>query len=160
MSKTLVTYFSASGTTAKAANELSASLNADLYEIKPAVPYTDSDLDWTDRHSRTSLECNDPASRPALADSHADFSRYDIIYLGFPIWWYTAPPLIKTFLEDNDFAGKTIVLFATSGGSGLGRAAKDLSALCHGNVHFVQGGLMNFHPTRRNILKWVSHTGL
>ena len=116
----LVAYFSATGTTAKAAKTLASAAQADLYEIKPAVPYTGAELNWMDKRSRSSVEMNDKQSRPALADTDAPIAGYDVIFLGFPIWWYTAPTIINTFLERYDFTSKTIVLFATSGGSGLG----------------------------------------
>ena len=125
MSKTLVAYFSASGVTARAAKNLAKAAGADLYEILPAVPYTSADLDWNDKKSRSSLEMNDKASRPELKDHNAPIAEHDTIFLAFPIWWYTAPAIIRTFLEAYDFTGKRIVLFATSGGSGLGRAADE-----------------------------------
>lgn len=134
MSKTLVAYFSASGVTARAASGLAQAIGADLYEIRPAVAYTSKDLDWQDKTSRSSVEMADPAARPDLADRSADVAGHDRIFLGFPIWWYTAPRIIQTFLESYDFAGKTIVLFATSGGSGLGRTARDLAPSCPGTV--------------------------
>lgn len=109
MSRTLVAFFSASGTTKRAAENLADAIGADLYEIRPAIPYTAADLNWQDRRSRSSVEMNDPASRPALAGPEADVSSYDRIFLGFPIWWYTAPHIIRTFLEHADFTGKTII---------------------------------------------------
>ena len=127
MRKTLVAYFSASGVTRRVAEKLAAATGSDLYEIKPAEPYTRADLNWQDKRSRSSVEMNDPSSRPALADHAADVAGYDRIYLGFPIWWYTAPHIIRTFLESYDFAGKAIVIFATSGGSGLGQTAAELA---------------------------------
>ena len=120
MKKTLVAYFSASGTTKAAAEKLAAVTGSDLYEIKPSVPYTDADLNWQNQRSRSSVEMNDPSSRPELADKNADIGDYDKIFQGFPIWWYNAPHIIRSFLESYDFTGKTIVLFATSGGSGMG----------------------------------------
>ena len=129
MSKTLVAYFSASGVTARVAKNLAGAADADLYEIRPAVPYTSADLNWMDKSSRSSVEMKDKSSRPELADTDADIASYDRIFVGFPIWWYTAPTIINTFLESYDFSGKTIILFATSGGSGLGKTAKDLEAL-------------------------------
>lgn len=125
MSK-VVTYFSASGSTEAKAKELAKVVGADLYEITPAVPYTRADLDWMNKKSRSSVEMNDKSSRPALADTTNDFSSYDEIYIGFPIWWYTAPTIINTFLETFDFTGKKIVLFATSGGTSIDKAVKDL----------------------------------
>lgn len=129
MSKKLVAYFSASGVTAKAAKTLAEAADADLYEIRPKIPYSHADLDWMNRKSRSSVEMNDPACRPALADMAANAAGYDVIFVGFPVWWYTAPSIIKTFLEAYDFAGRTLVPFATSGGSGLGKTAEALQAI-------------------------------
>ena len=128
----LVAYFSATGTTAKAAKALANALGGELYEIKPAVPYTNADLNWMDKASRSSVEMKDPHSRPALADTDAPVAGHDVIFLGFPVWWYVAPTIINTFLETYDFTGKTIVLFATSGGSGLGKAASGLRSSAPG----------------------------
>lgn len=128
----LVAYFSASGNTAKAAKALAKAAGADLYEIKPAVPYTGADLNWMDKGSRSSVEMSDKNSRPALADTDAPVAEHDVIFLGFPIWWYTAPTIINTFLERYDFSGKTIVLFATSGGSSLGSTAAALQSSAPG----------------------------
>ena len=127
MSRILVAYFSASGVTAGAAKALAKAASADLYEIRPLVPYADADLDWRDKTSRSTLEMKDPASRPAIVADALDVSGYDTVLLGFPIWWYTAPTIVNTFLEAYDFSGKKIVLFATSGGSGFGKAAADLA---------------------------------
>ena len=126
MSKELVAYFSASGRTAKVAEKLAAELGADIYEIKPEVKYTKADLNWMNKNSRSSVEMNDKSFRPAIVRGDVDVSGYDIVYLGFPIWWYVAPTLINTFLEAYDFAGKKIVLFATSGSSGFGNTAAEL----------------------------------
>lgn len=128
MSKKLVAYFSASGVTAKVAEKLAKEANADIYEIKPAVPYTKADLNWMDKTSRSSIEMSDHNSRPEIADKNADISKYDTIYLGFPIWWYVAPTIINTFLESYDFSGKKIILFATSGGSGFGKTLINLKS--------------------------------
>ena len=132
MSKKLVAYFSASGVTEKAAGALAQALGADLYEIKPAVPYTDADLDWTDKRSRSTIEMNDPASRPEISGRCDGMERYDVIFVGFPVWWYVAPTIINTFLESYDLAGKTIVPFATSGGSGMGKTNERLAPSCPG----------------------------
>lgn len=126
MTKKLVAYFSASGVTAKVAKKLAEAAGADLYEIKPAVPYTSADLNWSNKQSRSSVEMSDRSSRPAIADSDANIAAYDVVYVGFPIWWYVAPTIVNTFLESYDFSGKKIVLFATSGGSGFGKAAQGL----------------------------------
>lgn len=124
--KTLVAYFSASGVTARKAKGLAEDLNADLHEIKPAVPYTEADLNWMDKNARSTVESKDPESRPELAESNFDPSDYEEIYIGFPIWWYTAPRIINSFLESGDFSGKAIHLFATSGGSGIQKSLEDL----------------------------------
>lgn len=127
MSKTLVAYFSASGVTAKLAKTLAAAANADLYEIEPAVPYKRADLDWTDTKSRSTIEMKDPASRPAIGSAKVDMAQYDTVYVGFPIWWYEAPRIVQAFLESYDLTGKTVVPFATSGGSGMGKTAERLA---------------------------------
>ena len=142
MSKKLVAYFSASGTTANVAKGLAQAANADLYEIRPAVPYTRADLNWMDKQSRSSVEMRDRSSRPALADTDADIAAYDTIFVGFPIWWYVAPTIINSFLEAYDFSGKKIVLFATSGGSRIDRAIKDLTKLFP-DLSIVEGKLLN-----------------
>lgn len=119
--KKLVAYFSASGVTKKTAETLAEAIGADLFEIKPAVPYTRADLDWTDKQSRSTKEMNDPASRPVVAETLDTMAQYDTVFVGFPIWWYVAPTIIDTFLEQYDFAGKTMIPFATCGGSGMGQ---------------------------------------
>ncbi len=150
MSKTLVAYFSASGTTERVAKELAQVTGADLYEIKPAVPYTKADLNWMDKKSRSSVEMNDKSSRPALADQDANIAAYDTILLGFPIWWYVAPTIINSFLESYDFSGKKIVLFATSGGSGFGEAVAGLKPSVAADTTIVEGKLLNgTHTARR-----------
>ena len=126
MSKTFVAYFSASGRTKKKAEKLAKELGADLYEIKPAIPYTKKDLNWMDKSSRTSVEMSDPGSRPEIVDDDAHIEQYDTVYVGFPIWWYIAPTIVNTFLEKYDFSGKKIMLFATSGGSGWGDTVSSL----------------------------------
>ena len=154
MSRTLVAYFSASGVTAAAAEKLALALSADLHEIKPAVPYTKADLDWRDAASRSSVEMKNPASRPALADDTLDAAAYDTIYLGFPIWWYVAPTIINTFLEAHDLAGKTIVLFATSGGSGFGKTLAALKDSAPGAV-IKEGKLISRCDTVEELAKWA-----
>ncbi|MBR0093666.1 MAG: NAD(P)H-dependent oxidoreductase [Synergistaceae bacterium] len=126
MSNKLVAYFSASGATAEVAKKLAEAAGADLYEIKPAVPYTSADLNWNNSSSRSSVEMRDKSSRPELAAKSAKVEGHDVIFLGFPIWWYVAPTIVNTFLEAYDFAGKKIILFATSGGSGFGKAVAGL----------------------------------
>lgn len=157
--KALVAYFSASGTTAKAAKVLAKATGADLYEIKPAVPYTRADLNWMDKGSRSSVEMNDKHSRPALADSDAPIAGHDIIFLGFPIWWYMAPTIINSFLESYDFSGKTIVLFATSGGSGLGKSAAGLRPSAPG-ARIVDGRLLNGRLSENELKSWIEKMNL
>lgn len=159
MSKTLVAYFSASGTTAKAGKVLAKAAGADLYEIKPAVPYTSADLNWMDKHSRSSMEMRDSSFRPPLADHNAPVADYNVIFLGFPIWWYTAPTIINTFLESYDFSGKTIVLFATSGGSGLDKVAAGLQVSAPG-ARILNGRMLNGRPSEAELKNWVDNLKL
>ena len=154
MSKTLIAYFSASGTTAKAAKKLSEAIGADLYEIRPAVPYTEEDLNWMDKESRSSIEMNDRSFRPELADHDADIAAYDKIFLGFPIWWYVAPTIINSFLESYDFSGKTIILFATSGGSRFGKTASELMKSCPGAV-VKEGKMLNGNFSAESLKEWA-----
>ena len=132
MSRTLVAYFSASGTTKRVAENLAKAVGGDLYEIRPETPYTQADLNWMDQKSRSSVEMKDKSFRPGLADRSADIEAYDRIFLGFPIWWYVAPTIINTFLESYDFSGKTIILFATSGGSGFGNTVRGFRTAARG----------------------------
>ena len=154
MNKALVAYFSASGITAKAAKMLAKAAEADLYEIKPAVPYTRSDLNWMDKNSRSSVEMQNKSSRPALADTDAKIESYDVIFLGFPIWWYVAPTIINTFLESYDFTGKTIVLFATSGGSGLGQSAEGLQNSAP-SAKILDGRMLNGRLNEAELKNWI-----
>ena len=142
MNKILVAYFSASGVTKKIAEMLAKEANADLYEIKPAIPYTKEDLNWMDKKSRSSIEMGDKSFRPAIVKDKLDLSRYDQILLGFPIWWYVAPTIINTFLENYDFSGKRIVLFATSGGSGFGNTIKELKPSV-ADAEIIEGKILN-----------------
>ena len=153
--KKLVTYFSAEGTTAKVAKDLADAIGADLYEIKPEVPYTKADLNWMDKQSRSTLEMNDPASRPALADHEADVEAYDTVFIGFPIWWYVAPTIINTFLEAYDFGGKKIALFATSGGSGMGKTAEVLKKSLPDTAVIVDAKMLNGHPGKEALKAWA-----
>lgn len=150
MGKTLVAYFSASGVTAKAAQKIAEAIGADLYEIRPELPYTSKDLDWMDRNSRSSVEMNDPASRPAIAQPVGNLAQYDTILVGFPIWWYVEPRIVDTFLESYDFSGKTMIPFATSGSSGIEKAQQSLEAHCPKAV-WKKGRLLN----RTDPAKWV-----
>ena len=132
MSKKLVAYFSASGTTKKVAERLAKAAGADLFEIKPTIPYTSADLNWMDKESRSSVEMNDPDSRPEIAETMPNMADYDTVFIGFPIWWYIAPHIINTFLESYNLTGKTIVPFATSGGSDMGKTNERLAESCKG----------------------------
>ena len=142
MKKTLVAYFSASGVTERAAKEIAGAVDADLYEILPTQPYTDADLDWTDKKSRSTAEMNDPACRPEIAGTVENIEQYDTVFIGFPIWWYVEPRIVDTFLESYDFSGKTVIPFATSGGSGIGGAEKSLREHCP-KANWKQGKLVN-----------------
>lgn len=130
MSKILIAYFSASGVTATAAKRIADAVDADLYEIRPKQPYTSADLDWMDKNSRSTLEMNDPACRPAIAEPVQNIEQYDTVFIGFPVWWYVEPRIIDTFLESYNFSGKTVIPFATSGGSGIGKAEKSMQICC------------------------------
>ena len=143
MSGKLVAFFSASGVTAALAQRLSRAAGADLFEIKPAVPYTSADLDWTNASSPSSVEMKNPASRPEIAEKLPSMADYDVVFLGFPIWWYVAPTIINTFLESYDFSGKTIALFATSGGSPMGRTLEILRPLCNASVKWLPAKMLN-----------------
>ena len=154
MSKALVAYFSASGTTAKVAKDLAAATGADLFEIAPEQPYTRADLNWNNSSSRSSVEMNDEACRPAIEGEVANMAAYDTVFVGFPVWWYVEPRIIDTFLEAYDFAGKTVVPFATSGGSGLGSAPQRMQALAPG-AKVLAGGLLNGRPSQAELAKWA-----
>ncbi|MDR1099378.1 MAG: NAD(P)H-dependent oxidoreductase [Treponema sp.] len=155
MSKKLVAYFSASGVTAALAKTLAEAAGSDLYEIKPEVPYTKSDLDWTDKKSRSTIEMQDSSFRPAVTDKDANIANYDVVFVGFPIWWYVAPTIINTFLESYDFSGKTIVPFATSGSSGLGKTIEKLKPSVSGTAILKEGKLLNGSPSRDTLAKWI-----
>ena len=142
MSKTLVAYFSASGVTARAAKEIADAVGADLYEIRPAEPYSQADLNWMDKKSRSTIEMNDPACRPAITGTVEHMEQYDTVFVGFPVWWYVEPRIVDTFLESYDFSGKALIPFATSGGSGIGKAEKSLEARCP-RASWKRGKLVN-----------------
>ncbi|MBR0405878.1 MAG: flavodoxin [Eggerthellaceae bacterium] len=154
MAKELVAFFSASGITKCVAEDLAEAIDADVFEIAPTEPYTTSDLDWRDSASRSSVEMNDESCRPAIAGEVADMAAYDTVYVGFPVWWYVEPRIIDTFLEAYDFTGKTIVPFATSGGSGLGQAPQRMQALAPG-AQVKQGGLLNGRPSKQQLKDWA-----
>ena len=160
MSKKLVAYFSATDTTAKAAKLLAKSAGADLFEIKPVVPYTRADLDWMDKKSRSTIEMNDRSARPEIKSKADCMSEYDVVFLGFPIWWYREPSIIDTFVEQYDFADKTIVLFATSGGSGFGKSASNLKSLVSPQAKIVEGRLLNGRQDEKSLAAWVAGLGL
>ena len=155
MSKKLVAYFSASGVTAKVADMLADAVGADIYEIRPEVPYTKADLNWMNKKSRSSVEMNDKSFRPAIADTDAKIDQYDTIFLGFPIWWYVAPTIINTFLESYDFAGKKIILFATSGSSGFGKTVEELKVSVPASCEIIEGKLLNGKQTIPKIREWT-----
>ena len=155
MSKKLVAFFSASGVTAQAARSLADAAGADLYEIKPAVPYSNADLDWMNKKSRSSIEMNDKASRPAIADTDAHVADYDVVFVGFPIWWYITPTIINTFLERYDFSGKKIVLFATSGGSGFGKTTENLQPSAP-NAKIIEGKVLNGRHDKASLAAWAA----
>ena len=154
MSKTLVAYFSASGTTARVASELASAIGADRYEIEPKTPYTAADLNWNDRTSRSSVEMNDEHCRPEIATAVDDMDAYDTVFVGFPVWWYVEPRIIDTFLESYDFTGKTIVPFATSGGSGLGKAPQRMQQIAASST-VVAGRLLNGRPNAAALRAWA-----
>ena len=155
MSRKLVAYFSASGVTAKVAETLSDALGADLFEIGPKVRYTKADLDWRDKTSRSTIEMNNPASRPEIETLRDNVADYDTIYMGFPIWWYVAPTIINTFLESYDLAGKTVIPFATSGGSGMGKTNEKLETSCPGAT--LKGGkVFSMNATRQELADWAN----
>jgi NAD(P)H-dependent FMN reductase len=156
MGKILVAYFSASGTTRSVAEKLATAAGADIYEIRPEVPYTDADLNWMDKKARSTVEMKDKSSRPALADRAAEVGAYDTILLGFPVWWYVAPTIINSFLEAYDFSGKKIILFATSGGSGFGKTVDGLKGSVSGDTTIVEGKLLNGRQSVEELKKWVN----
>ena len=155
MSRKLVAYFSASGVTAKAAELLADAAGADVYQIEPAVEYTQADLNWMDKTSRSSVEMNNKKLRPAMVDTDAKIEEYDTIFLGFPIWWYVAPTIINTFLEKYDFSGKKIILFATSGGSGFGKTVEELEVSVSSDAQIIEGKLLNGAQTLESVSAWV-----
>ena len=158
--KSLVTYFSASGVTKKVAEKLAEAAGADLFEIKPEVAYTEADLNWMDKKSRSSIEMNDKSFRPAIAEKYNNMADYDVVYIGFPIWWYVAPTIINTFLESYDFSGKTIVLFATSGGSGFGNTVAELKGSVSDTTVIKEGKVFNSGVSKDQLSSCVNDLGL
>ena len=154
MSKKLVAYFSASGTTAKVAKKMAEAIGADLFEIKPEKPYTGADLNWQNKNSRSSVEMNDRSSRPAIAVKAVNMPQYDVVFVGFPVWWYREPSIIDTFMESYDFAGKTVIPFATSGGSGLGDSAANMQKLAKG-AKVVNGKRFSGNASAEELKAWA-----
>ena len=157
--KVLVAYFSATGTTKGVAEHIANGLNADIYEIVPEDPYTDADLNYNDNNSRTTIEMNDPNARPAISGSVENMEQYDIIFVGYPIWWGEAPRIVSTFMESYDFSGKTIVPFCTSGGSGIGSSASNLERLTSGAT-WLDGRRLNGSDSQDTVMEWVNGLGL
>ena len=158
MSKVLVTFFSATGTTERLAEKIAKVADGDLFEIRPVEPYTSADLNWHDTKSRSSVEMNDRTSRPEIAEL-PDVSSYDTVFIGFPIWWYTAPHIIWTFVEQSGLSGKTVVTFATSGGSSMGGTTSDLQALTSVDFTWIDGQVLN-GASDAAVAKWVESLGL
>ena len=152
--KTLVAYFSASGQTAKLAKTLAGVTGGDLFEIAPETAYTAADLDWMDKKSRSTIEMKDPKSRPAIVGKVADMAQYDTVFVGFPIWWYQAPRIIETFLESYDFSGKTVIPFATSGGSGMGKTNSVLKPSC-GGAKLLEGKVFRRGTSKSDLAAWA-----
>ena len=157
--KILVAYFSATGTTKGVAEHIANGLNADIYEIVPEEAYTDADLDYNDNNSRTTIEMNDPDARPAISGSVENMEQYDIIFVGYPIWWGEAPRIVSTFMESYDFSGKTIVPFCTSGGSGIGSSASNLERLTSGAT-WLDGWRLNGSDSQDTVMEWVNSLDL
>lgn len=155
MNKTLVAYFSASGTTAKLAKTLAKAVGADLHEIQPEKPYTTADLNWQDKKSRSSIEMDDKAFRPAVANKVENMAQYDTVFVGFPIWWYVAPTIINTFLEQYDLAGKKVIPFATSGGSGMGNTNQELADSCKGAT-LLEGKRFSNSVSEADLKAWAT----
>ena len=154
MSKKLVAYFSASGVTAKVAETLAEAVSADIFEIEPKVPYTEADLNWMDKKARSTIEMSDPASRPEIAAKRDNMKDYDTIFVGFPIWWYVAPTIINTFLESYDLTGKTIIPFATSGGSDIGKTNERLAPSCKG-AKLLNWKVFKHNVGHKELATWV-----
>ena len=159
MKKILVAYFSASGETAKLAKTIAGVVDGDLFEIMPEVPYTTADLNWMDSRSRSTAEMKDDSSRPAIASKITDMAQYSTVFLGFPIWWYQAPRIIETFLESYDFTGKTVIPFATSGGSGMGKTDSILKAVCP-TAAWLPGRRMKSSESITAVQEWVNTLNL
>lgn len=159
MNKTLVAYFSASGITAELASRLSSVIGADLFEIQPETPYTEADLNWNNPKSRSSVEMKDKKFRPAIANRVEHMQQYNQIFVGFPIWWYIAPTIINTFLEQYDLSGKIVIPFATSGGSGMGKTNTELEPSCLGAV-LLPGRKFDSSVSEQELEAWAEKLGL
>lgn len=157
--RVLVAYFSATGTTEGVAEHIANGLNADIYEIIPEEPYTDADLNYNDNNSRSTIEMNDSNSRPAISGSVENMEQYDIVFIGYPIWWGEAPRIVSTFVESYDFSGKTVVPFCTSGGSGVGSSATNLEQLTSGAT-WMEGRRLNGSDSQDTVMEWVNSLGL
>ena len=160
MAKKLVAYFSASGVTAKVADMLADAVGADIHEIRPKNPYTKADLNWMNKKSRSSIEMNDKTTRPEIVESNIQIDDYDVIFLGFPIWWYVAPTIINTFLEKYDFSGKKIILFATSGGSKFGKTVEELKVSVSADAEIIEGKLLNGRQSVASVKAWTDTLGI
>jgi flavodoxin len=158
--KVLIAYFSNTGTTENIANHLSGILDAELYQITPETPYTSADLNYNDSSSRSSKEQNDPSARPVISGTVDDMEQYDVVFLGYPIWWGQAPKIISTFLESYDFSGKTIVPFCTSGSSGIGSSATNLHSLVSDTVTWLDGIRFGSGAEQTDIETWINDLGL
>ena len=155
MTKKLVAYLSASGVTKEVAQNLASAIEGDLYEIKPAVPYTDADLNWMDKNARSTVEMRDHNSRPDIVEDDAHVEEYDEIFVGFPVWWYIAPTIVNTFLEKYDFSNKKIILFATSGGSGFGKTVDNIRPSVADSCEVIEGKILNHNPSVDELKAWA-----
>lgn len=160
MSKNLVAYFSASGITKSVAEKLAKVVNGDLYEITPEKLYTDADLDWMNKNSRSSVEMKDKTSRPAITGKIENMENYNVVFVGFPIWWYVAPTIINTFLESYDFSGKIVIPFATSGGSEMGNTLSELKISCSNETKWKDGKRFSAYVSEQELKKWVESLNL
>ncbi len=156
MKKVLVAYFSASGETARLAKTIADLTDGKLYEIQPREPYTSADLNWNDKNSRSSVEMNDLASRPEIANRVENMENFDVVFVGFPIWWYVAPTIISTFLESYDFSGKTVIPFATSGGSGMGKTDSILHECCSESTSWCPGRRLTSRESKASVQSWIN----
>ena len=154
MSKILISYFSASGVTKSVAERISSIVNGDLFEIEPVNKYTNADLDWTNKQSRSSIEMNDKSSRPEVKNKVDNVDDYDTVLIGFPVWWYTAPTIINTFIEENNLENKKVYVFVTSGGSGVDGSLNDLKST-YPNINFVSGKRLSSNVSETDITSWI-----